>query len=193
MHPETIDAMDYLYAHDDQVLGLCTFCYYHMIEYGVRSPAVMVGGQIGGKPAHSALLPPRSGAEWLVGVGFRCWLAGYDTGDIACWENGWNEYNRLLGTERMGSGTLIDPNGLILTVNYVVLGAREVSFTVLSMSLSLIAVFIPILLMGGIIGRYFREFAVTLSVAVLISLGTDSLVIPAVLSPAIRGGDPCRR
>jgi hypothetical protein len=56
--------------------------------------------QIGGKPAHGALLPPRCGAEWLVGVGFRCWLAGYDTGDIACWENGWNEYHRLLGTER---------------------------------------------------------------------------------------------
>ena len=50
MHPETIDAMDYLYAHDDRVLGTCTFCYYHMIEYGVRNPAVMVGGQIGGKP-----------------------------------------------------------------------------------------------------------------------------------------------
>ena len=43
---------------------------------------------------------PRSGAEWLVGVGFRCWLAGYDTGDIACWENGWNAYARALGTER---------------------------------------------------------------------------------------------
>jgi hypothetical protein len=50
MHPETIDAMDYLYAHDEQVLGLCTFCYYHMIEYGVRNPEVMVGGTIGGKP-----------------------------------------------------------------------------------------------------------------------------------------------
>ncbi len=49
-------------------------------------------------------------------------------------------------------------------------GAREVSFTVLSMSLSLIAVFIPILLMGGIIGRLFREFAVTLSAAILVSL-----------------------
>jgi hypothetical protein len=43
---------------------------------------------------------PRSGAEWLVGVGFRCWLAGYDTGDIACWENGWTEYSRALGAER---------------------------------------------------------------------------------------------
>jgi hypothetical protein len=50
MHPETIDAMDYLNAHDERVLGTCTFCYYHMIEYGVRNPAVMVGGQIGGKP-----------------------------------------------------------------------------------------------------------------------------------------------
>ena len=50
MHPETIDAMDYLYAHDEHILGLCTFCYYHMIEYGVRNPNVMVGGRIGGKP-----------------------------------------------------------------------------------------------------------------------------------------------
>ena len=49
MHPETIDAMDYLYAQDKQILGLCTFCYYHMIEYGVRDPEVMVGGTIGGK------------------------------------------------------------------------------------------------------------------------------------------------
>jgi len=49
MHPETIDAMDYLYAHDEQLLGMCSFCYYHMIEYGVRNPDVMIGGQIGGK------------------------------------------------------------------------------------------------------------------------------------------------
>ncbi len=50
MHPETIDAMDYLYANDPHILGLCTFCYYHMIEYGVRRPDVMVGDEIGGKP-----------------------------------------------------------------------------------------------------------------------------------------------
>jgi multidrug efflux pump len=50
------------------------------------------------------------------------------------------------------------------------IGVRQVSFTVLSMSLSLIAVFIPILLMGGQVGRSFREFAVTLSVAILISM-----------------------
>ncbi|TMJ59449.1 MAG: nodulation protein [Alphaproteobacteria bacterium] len=50
------------------------------------------------------------------------------------------------------------------------LGAREVGFTVLSMSASLIAVFVPILLMGGLVGRLFREFAMTLSIAILISL-----------------------
>jgi hypothetical protein len=41
-----------------------------------------------------------SGPEWLVGIGFRCWLAGYDTGDITCWENGWNTFNRVLGPAR---------------------------------------------------------------------------------------------
>ncbi|MBV8190218.1 MAG: hypothetical protein JO339_23440, partial [Alphaproteobacteria bacterium] len=41
MHPETLDAMDYLYAHDTRILGLCTFCFYHMIEYGVRNPEVV--------------------------------------------------------------------------------------------------------------------------------------------------------
>lgn len=50
LHPETLDAMDYLYEKDERILGLCTFCYYHMIEYGVRNPDVMVGGQIGGRP-----------------------------------------------------------------------------------------------------------------------------------------------
>lgn len=57
-------------------------------------------------------------------------------------------------------------------------GAREVSFTVLSMSISLIAVFIPILLMGGIVGRLFREFAVTLSVAILVSLAVSLTTTP---------------
>ncbi|HEV7997518.1 MAG TPA: efflux RND transporter permease subunit [Stellaceae bacterium] len=58
------------------------------------------------------------------------------------------------------------------------LGAREVGFTVLSMSLSLIAVFAPILLMGGIVGRLFREFAMTLSMAILISLAVSLTTTP---------------
>ena len=65
-------------------------------------------------------------------------------------------------------------------------GAREVGFTVLSMSLSLIAVFIPILLMGGIVGRLFREFAVTLSVAILISLAISLTTTPMMCAYLLR-------
>ncbi len=57
-------------------------------------------------------------------------------------------------------------------------GSKEIGFTVLSMSTSLIAVFLPILLMGGIVGRLFREFAVTLSVAILVSLMVSLTTTP---------------
>jgi multidrug efflux pump len=57
-------------------------------------------------------------------------------------------------------------------------GAGEVAFTVLSMTISLVAVFIPILMMGGIVGRLFREFAVTLSVALLVSLVVSLATTP---------------
>ena len=58
------------------------------------------------------------------------------------------------------------------------LGAREIAFTVLSMSASLVAVFIPLLLMGGMVGRLFREFSVTLSAAILISLVVSLTTTP---------------
>ena len=60
------------------------------------------------------------------------------------------------------------------------LGAREVAFTVVSMSLSLVAVFTPILLMGGIIGRLFREFALTLSFAILVSMVFSLTTTPMI-------------
>ncbi|MDB5488773.1 MAG: nodulation protein [Reyranella sp.] len=63
-------------------------------------------------------------------------------------------------------------------IEAALLGSREVGFTVVSMSLSLIAVFIPILLMGGIVGRLFREFAVTLTVAILISMVVSLTTTP---------------
>ncbi|WP_410211669.1 multidrug efflux RND transporter permease subunit [Aquirhabdus sp.] len=65
-------------------------------------------------------------------------------------------------------------------------GAREVSFTVVSMSISLIAVFIPILMMGGIIGRLFHEFAVTLSAAILVSLVVSLTLTPMMCSRLLR-------
>ncbi|HET6606886.1 MAG TPA: efflux RND transporter permease subunit [Rhodopila sp.] len=61
-------------------------------------------------------------------------------------------------------------------------GAREVAFTVVSISISLIAVFLPILLMGGIVGRLFREFAVTLSLAIMVSLVISLTTTPMMCS-----------
>lgn len=71
-----------------------------------------------------------------------------------------------------------------------VIGAGEVGFTVLAMSLSLIAVFTPILLMGGIVGRLFREFAVTLSTAVLVSLLISLTVTPMLCARWLKAEQP---
>ncbi len=65
-------------------------------------------------------------------------------------------------------------------------GAKEIGFTVLSMSTSLIAVFIPILMMGGIVGRLFREFAVTLSSAIVISLMISLTTTPCMCAHLLR-------
>src|SRR6202522_1873674 len=68
-------------------------------------------------------------------------------------------------------------------------GASEIGFTVLSISISLVAVFIPILMMGGIVGRLFREFAVTLSVAILVSLAISLTTTPMMCSQLLRRSD----
>ncbi|MDF3833044.1 efflux RND transporter permease subunit [Cupriavidus basilensis] len=65
-------------------------------------------------------------------------------------------------------------------------GSREVGFTVLSMSLSLIAVFIPLLMMGGIVGRLFQEFAITLSVAILVSLVVSLTTTPMMCARLLK-------
>jgi multidrug efflux pump len=66
-------------------------------------------------------------------------------------------------------------------------GAEEIGFTVLTISLSLVAVFIPILLMGGIVGRLFREFAVTLSTAILVSMVVSLTTTPMMCAYVLRG------
>jgi len=77
------------------------------------------------------------------------------------------------------------------------LGAKEVGFTVVSISISLIAVFIPILLMGGIVGRLFREFTATLSLAILISmvisLTTTPMMCALILKPPKAAAGHARR
>jgi multidrug efflux pump len=69
-------------------------------------------------------------------------------------------------------------------------GSAEIGFTVMSMSISLIAVFIPILLMGGIVGRLFREFAVTLSVSIMVSLVVSLTTTPMLSAKFLNAHDP---
>jgi multidrug efflux pump len=72
-------------------------------------------------------------------------------------------------------------------------GAKEVAFTVISMSLSLIAVFLPVLLMGGIVGRLFREFALTLSLSIIVSLVVSLTATPAMCAILLKRRPPNRR
>ncbi|HDU7916415.1 TPA: multidrug efflux RND transporter permease subunit MdtC [Serratia marcescens] len=75
-------------------------------------------------------------------------------------------------------------------INAALLGAREVGFTVLSMSVSLVAVFIPLLLMEGLPGRLFREFAVTLSVSIGLSLIVSLTLTPMMCAYLLRHQPP---
>ncbi|WP_334174167.1 efflux RND transporter permease subunit [Pseudoxanthobacter sp.] len=72
-------------------------------------------------------------------------------------------------------------------------GAQEVGFTVLSMSLSLIAVFLPLLVMGGLVGRIFEEFSLTLSMAILISMVLSLTTTPMMCAVLLRRGDKAAR
>ena len=72
-------------------------------------------------------------------------------------------------------------------------GAAEIGFTVVSMSVSLVAVFIPLLMMGGIVGRLFREFAVTLSIAIGVSLVVSLTTTPTMCAKFLRPPQDERR
>ena len=72
-------------------------------------------------------------------------------------------------------------------------GSKEIGFTVVSMSTSLVAVFLPILLMGGIVGRLFREFAITLSGAIAVSLVVSLTTTPMLSAKFLKPHDPARQ
>ena len=69
-------------------------------------------------------------------------------------------------------------------------GSREIGFTIISITLSLIAVFIPVLLMGGIVGRVFREFAVTISIAIVLSGFVSLTLTPMLCARMLKGHNP---
>ncbi|MET7247814.1 efflux RND transporter permease subunit [Methylobacterium sp. EM32] len=146
------------------------------------------------RSARATLIPAVAVPISLVGTFAAMWLCDYSLDNIS------------LMALIIAAGFVVDDAIVVLEniqrhiedgrsrVEAALLGAREVGFTVLSMSLSLIAVFLPILLAGGIIGRFFQEFAVVLSLAILISLVVSLTTTPMMcarfLKPEVHGARP---
>jgi multidrug efflux pump len=138
------------------------------------------------RDAHASLIPMVAVPVSLLGTFGVMYLLGYSLDNLS------------LMALTISTGFVVDDAIVVLEnitrhieagmprLQAALQGAREVGFTVLSMSLSLIAVFIPILLMGGIIGRLFREFAVTLSVAIAVSLAVSLTVTPMMCARVLR-------
>ncbi|TNC12099.1 nodulation protein [Methylobacterium terricola] len=130
------------------------------------------------RSARATLIPAVAVPISLVGTFAAMWLCDYSLDNIS------------LMALIIAAGFVVDDAIVVLEniqrhiedgrsrVEAALIGAREVGFTVLSMSLSLIAVFLPILLAGGIVGRFFQEFAVVLSLAILISLVVSLTTTP---------------
>ncbi|MHB1240489.1 MAG: efflux RND transporter permease subunit [Gammaproteobacteria bacterium] len=134
----------------------------------------------------ATLIPALAVPVSLVGTFAAMWLLGYSLDNLS------------LMALIVATGFVVDDAIVVLEnimrhveagerpLNAAVQGAREVGFTVLSMSLSLVAVFLPVLFMGGIVGRLFHEFAVTLSVAIGISLLVSLTVTPMLAARWLR-------
>ncbi|HEX7156510.1 MAG TPA: efflux RND transporter permease subunit, partial [Burkholderiaceae bacterium] len=138
------------------------------------------------RDARAALVPAVAVPVSLIGTFAAMYLLGYSLNILT------------LMALTIATGFVVD-DAIVVTENVArhiergtapmraaIVGAREVGFTVLSMSLSLIAVFIPILAMGGIVGRLFREFAATLSVSIVISLAISLTTTPMMCARLLR-------
>ncbi len=138
---------------------------------------------------YSTLIPSVAVPVSLVGTFGVMYLAGYTLDNLS------------LMALTVATGFVVDDAIVVLEnisrhieagmkpLAAALIGAQEVGFTVLSMSLSLIAVFIPILLMGGVVGRLFREFAVTLSAAIAVSLAVSLTTTPMMCARLLRAKD----
>jgi len=144
--------------------------------------------------ARSTLIPAVALPLSIVGTFGPMYLLGYSVDNLS------------LMALTIGTGFVVD-DAVVVLENIVrhmeegmapreaaLQGSREVGFTVLSMSISLIAVFIPILLMPGTVGLLFHEFAVTLSIAIVISMVISLTVTPCMCAHLLKAhGDPAKR
>ena len=162
-------------VHDVGIaLGLSTLLVILVVFLFLRSP-------------RSTFIPSVAVPVSLIGTFSVMYLAGYSLDNLS------------LMALAIATGFVVDDAIVVIEnisrhleqgmkpVDAALRGAAEIGFTVLSISLSLVAVFIPILMMGGIVGRLFREFAVTLSVAIgvslLVSLTTTPMMCARLLRP----------
>ncbi|MBN9421430.1 MAG: multidrug transporter subunit MdtC [Candidatus Accumulibacter sp. 66-26] len=136
--------------------------------------------------ARAALIPSVAVPVSLIGTFGVMYLCGYSLDNLS------------LMALTVATGFVVD-DAIVVLENIVrhmekgatplqaaLTGAREIGFTVVSISISLIAVFIPLLMMGGIVGRLFREFAVTLSAAILVSMVVSLTATPAMAAHLLR-------
>jgi len=140
------------------------------------------------RSARATLIPAVAVPVSLIGTFAAMWLLGYSLDNLS------------LMALTIATGFVVDDAVVVLEniarhmeagmprMQAVLLGAREVGFTVVSMSISLVAVFIPILLMGDFIGRFFREFSMTLAVAIGISLLISLTTTPMMCAYVLRVG-----
>ncbi len=138
------------------------------------------------REAHAALIPSVAVPVSLIGTFGVMYLCGYSLDNLS------------LMALTVATGFVVD-DAIVMLENIsrhieagmppleaALFGAREVSFTVVSITLSLVAVFVPLLLMGGLVGRMFREFAVVLSVAVGVSLVVSLTTTPMMCARLLK-------
>jgi multidrug efflux pump len=138
--------------------------------------------------ARATLIPAVAVPISIIGTFAAMWLMGFSLDNLS------------LMALTIATGFVVDDAIVVLEniarhmeagmgrVQAALLGAREVGFTVLSITVSLIAVFLPILLMGGIVGRLFREFALTLSLAIIVSLVISLTTTPMLCALFLKVG-----
>ena len=138
------------------------------------------------RSVRATLIPCVAVPVSLLGTCGAMWLCGYSLDNLSLMAliiaTGFVVDDAVVVLEN----TMRHLEGGMAPVRAALRGAREVGFTVLSMSLSLVAVFIPLLLMGGYVGRLFREFAVVLCIAILISLVVSLTTTPMMCARLLR-------
>ena len=140
------------------------------------------------RSARATLIPGVAVVVSLVGTFAIMYLLGYSLDNLSLMAltiaTGFVVDDAIVVLENITSHMERGETPLAAALN----GAKQISFTVVSMSVSLVAVFIPILLMGGMVGRLFREFAVTLSAAIFISLLVSLTATPMMCATLLRPG-----